>query len=408
MSQKLKIAICDYSGHAFPAQLSRELARRGYNLLHLHFAEFQSPKGRLTRAPDDPSTLEFAPVSLGRPFAKYAFIRRRAQEIEIGHRLAARIAAFAPDIAVACNLPLDSLNQIAMAGATSGFPIVFWQQDVYSVAIDRILSRKLGILGRMIGAHYRKLERRLLHGSAAIVVISGDFVGTIESEFGVSPARVTVIENWAPIEEIPMLPQANEWSRAHGLAGREIVLYSGTLGMKHDPGGILAIAESLRDRPNTNVVVISESPAAEWLASQAAERNLPGLRVMPFQPFASFPQVLATAEVLIGCLEPDAGVFSVPSKVLSYLCAARPIVLAAPAGNLASHIVAQSAAGKIVPPGDSGAFVAAVQFFLNDPAARAAAGKNGRAYAERTFDIEAIAGRFETIFGEVTKFAKAS
>ena len=55
--------------------------------------------------------------------------------------------------------------------------------------------------------------------------------------------------------------------------------------------------------------------------------------------------MLASATVLIGILEEDAGVFSVPSKVLSYLCAGRPIVLCAPAENLASRTLLEAEAG---------------------------------------------------------------
>ena len=42
------------------------------------------------------------------------------------------------------------------------------------------------------------------------------------------------------------------------------------------------------------------------------------LRFMGFQPFEALPDVLGSADVLVAILEADAGVFSVPSKVLSY------------------------------------------------------------------------------------------
>src|SRR5262245_7972450 len=101
----MRICICDYSGHPFQAQLSRELARRGNHLLHLHFAEFQTPKGRLTVTAEDPSTLSIEGITLGRPFAKYGLVKRRFQEIEVGRRIADRISGYAPDAVIGCNLP---------------------------------------------------------------------------------------------------------------------------------------------------------------------------------------------------------------------------------------------------------------------------------------------------------------
>lgn len=61
--------------------------------------------------------------------------------------------------------------------------------------------------------------------------------------------------------------------------------------------------------------------------------------LFPFQPFEQIPQVQAAANVLIAILELDAGVFAVPSKVFTYLCAKRPLILADPLENLAARIV---------------------------------------------------------------------
>ena len=40
--------------------------------------------------------------------------------------------------------------------------------------------------------------------------------------------------------------------------------------------------------------------------------------LLPFQPYDSLPDMLGAADVAIALLEPEAGIFSVPSKVLSY------------------------------------------------------------------------------------------
>src|SRR5438309_10385705 len=94
LGSRLRIVLCDYSGHPFQVQLSRELARRGHDVLHLHFADFLTPKGRLAVGPDDPPTLAIEAVSLDRPFAKNSLFRRYFQEIEIGRRIARRVVSF--------------------------------------------------------------------------------------------------------------------------------------------------------------------------------------------------------------------------------------------------------------------------------------------------------------------------
>ena len=66
---------------------------------------------------------------------------------------------------------------------------------------------------------------------------------------------------------------------------------------------------------------------------------LKNLTTLPLQTFGVYAEVLGSADVLVGMIEPDAGRFSVPSKILSYLCACRPIVLSAPLDNLAATII---------------------------------------------------------------------
>jgi glycosyltransferase involved in cell wall biosynthesis len=393
----LRFAVCDYSGHPFQVQLSRELARRGHAMLHLHFAEFQTPKGRLIVGPEDPTTLSIEPVSLDRPFAKYSLFRRRFQEIEIGRRIAKRVEAFQPDVVVGCNLPLDSLQKLVDACRRQRVPFVFWQQDIYSDAITRILTRKLGLLGRLLGIHYKRIERRALHASAAIVVIAEEFISALANDFGVRADTAHVVENWAPLDDLTPRPKSNAWSRSHGLDNSEVVLYSGTLGLKHDVTKILAVAQAMLARPNAVLIVTSEGFSADWLAGEVRRLGLTNVRVLPFQPFEAYPDVLGSADILIAILERDAGKFSVPSKVLSYLCAGRAIVLSAPETNLASRVVKESGAGIAVAVDDIKGFTNSVLRMLDDPAGRNSAAYNGRSYAEQTFDIASIGSRFEAI-----------
>ena len=109
-------------------------------------------------------------------------------------------------------------------------------------------------------------------------------------------------------------------------------------------------------------------------------------------------QVFASADVLVAILEPDAGVFCVPSKVFSYMCAQRPLLAAIPNDNLAARIVAEENAGLVVDPDDADAFVDAASKLFAD-ALREQCGKAARDYAERNFDVDVICDRFCQILG---------
>ena len=127
------------------------------------------------------------------------------------------------------------------------------------------------------------------------------------------------------------------------------------------------------------------------------EFGLENLIVLGYQPFRQMPDVMASGDVLVTTLEPDAGIFSVPSKSLSYLCAARPQLLAVPLDNLAAKIVIKNNAGLAVPSGDVNAFIRSVEMLVKDAALRETCSRNARMYAEHTFNIQTIVDQFESI-----------
>lgn len=384
----MRIAINDYGGHGFSAALARGLAARGHQVLHVHFADVQGPKGDNARRPGDPPGLSFRAVTLGEPFRKFDFVARWRQERRAGRLIAATIGEFAPEVILTGNAPID----VQLAVAQLFRPYVFWLQDVVSLAMSGILGRRLGLAGRTIGAWYGFLERRLLRRAAGVVAITEDFRPLLAG-WGVS--GVEVIENWAPIADIPVLARANAWAASRELGPEPVILYAGTLALKHDPSLILALALGC---PQARIVVVSEGPGADWLRAATAAN----LTVLPFQPFDRLAEVLASADILLAVLEPDAGVFSVPSKVLSYFCAGRPVLAALPAENLAARLIGREEAGIVVPPGAGAALAEAASRLLADPAEAARLGANGRAYAERAFDLDAVTRRFEAVLERAT------
>jgi glycosyltransferase involved in cell wall biosynthesis len=274
-----------------------------------------------------------------------------------------------------------------------GARFVFWQQDVISAAARRVLGRRSRLVGVAAEGAVAVLERRLLRASDAVVVISEDFLPLLQ-RWGVDESRTTVIENWAPLDELPVLPRDNQWAREQGLADRFVFLYSGTLGFKHDPSLLLELAR-WADVNESVVAVVSEGPGADWLAREGAGEQ--ALRLFPYQPYERLSELLASADVLVALLEPDAGGFSVPSKVLTYLCAARPLLVSVARDNLAARVVERSGGGLVVPPKDPQALISASATLHADEGLRAELGRRARSYAEAAFDLERIADRFEPV-----------
>jgi colanic acid biosynthesis glycosyl transferase WcaI len=395
----MKIVVHDYAGHPFQVQLSRALVVRGHDVLHVYAGGLQTPRGELDVGANEVAGLRVRAVEVGSGYVrdKYSFFRRRRLEVAYGEKVAALVRAERPDVVVSANTPTEAQELISEACQAGGARFYDWMQDFYSVAVDVLARRRWPVVGALAGGYYRWLEGRRLRRSDGVVAITGDFVPVLRRQFRVPADKITVIPNWAPLDSLPVQPKRTRWSEAHGLADKYVYLYSGTLGLKHNPALLLELARRHRHNDAIRVVVVSEGLGADWLREQTAADPLPNLVQLPYQPFQDLPEVLGAADVLIGLLEEEAGVFPVPSKVLSYLCAARPILLAAPSVNLATRLVARERVGMTCAPTDVTAFLDAADHLRTQSGLGAAMGRRARAYAERTFPIDPIADRFERV-----------
>lgn len=394
----MKILIHDYAGHPFPTSLSRALASRGHRVIHAFSENLITPRGVLENQPGDPTSLRFAPVPMSGRYIrdKYSFLRRVYWERCYGFELTRLVRAEQPDVILSGQTPSEPQWRLSQETRRFGIPLLLWVQDFYSVAVSTLAKKKLPLVGPLAGAWYSLLDRRCFAASAHVIAITEDF-RPILRRFGVEDAKISVIPNWASLDEVSVRPHENDWARRQGLIGKFTYLYAGTLAMKHNPELLWSLAVHNRNRASVSVVVVSEGPGADYLRRKQVVENLPNLRILPFQPFAEMSNVLASADVLLAVLEQDAGVFSVPSKILTYHAAGRPILAAIPRENLAARIVQEVGSGRCVEPSDVEGFLREADALCYEGRLRAEMGNKARSYAEKNFAISRIADRFELL-----------
>jgi colanic acid biosynthesis glycosyl transferase WcaI len=160
------------------------------------------------------------------------------------------------------------------------------------------------------------------------------------------------------------------------------------------------IAEQLRiSHPSAKVVVVSQGKGRDWLETWKRENLADNLVLADFQPYEDLPDVMASADILVALLEPEASRFSVPSKVLTYLCSNRAIVGVLPTDNSVAEILSEHGAGIVVDPADRELVAGVVARLLNEEDLCRDMARAGRRYAERTFSPDRAADQFIEVFG---------
>jgi colanic acid biosynthesis glycosyl transferase WcaI len=399
----MKIVLHEMATYTHRQELAQALSRRGHRITYVYSPSMQTPS-----RPSTPLSLGDAvsviPIGLGSEFAKWHLLKRFLQERTYGVRVAAAIASLQPDLVMSGNTPIEIQAAIQKSCLRNGTPFLLCLEDIYSIGVKSVLS-KVPLIGDMIAFRYDRLERQVARQSDGIVAIADDF-RELAISWGVDADRVAVIENWGALPAQPLPPKNNDWAARHDLADKRVLLYSGTLGFKHNPQLFLDLASEFRDDPNVRIVVISEGRGADWLSSQRAQ--FPGLLLLPFQTAADFQKALATADVLVAILEPNAAKYSVPSKVLAYMTAGKPVLAAIPAENLAARTIRAAAAGLTVDPEEPHEFRRLARLLIMDEQRREEIGLAALAYARANFDIDRIAVRFETVFCRFSTVVEAA
>ncbi len=369
--------------------------------MHTYFADLSGPKGKLTVDDEDAGRLLIEPVRVGGSFSKYSYGGRLKAHRQYFRVLQKKIREFQPEVVISGNMPTDAQYSLHRECLRRNIRFIHWIQDFYALALETLLRRRFGALGSAAAAPFHYLERRIFKNSDAVVYISDDF-SRYASSSNYAPKRSVVIENWASLSDIPERQKVNSWSKRHGLDDKFVFLYSGTMGLKHSPHTLAELARKFKDKPDVRVVLVSEGIGRGVLEETKKKESLDNLILLDFQPYAELPDVLGSADVLLASVEPDSSIFSVPSKILSYLCAGRPVLISVPAENLAARVVTAAQAGLVCDPTNLAEFLSSAESLWANRESCVQMGANARRYAESTFDINKIGTVFEAVLGDQT------
>ena len=394
--QAVRLVVHDYSGHPGQVHLSRELARRGHHVEHQFCASYTGGRGATERRDGDPETFSIRALELGREFARYSPLVRLRQELQYAWIANRALHEARPDVAVLSNIPLLSLLLLTLMLRRRRLPYIFWQQDVYSDAISVHARKRLGPIGGLVGRLACGAEREVARCAAGVVAISDTFLDQLD-HWGVARELVRVIPNWGAIDEMPLRPRDNAWASSRGLVDVPVVMYAGTLGLKHDPSVLARLAHTAPD--GARIVVVSQGSGRDWLESNQGDSA--GLTLLDYQPYEQLPDMLASADVLVVVLESDASRYSVPSKVLNYFCAGRPVLGLMPPDNAVAHMIRSARAGVVVDPKDEASAEGALKDLLADRQMRETMGAAARRYAETNFDVTRVGDLFDSVVIDV-------
>lgn len=261
---KITILVHEYGGYPFAYHLSKGLAARGYSVMHVYNSASGSPGGDFKES----ENLRVLDLGKGRRLVnKNSFIQRYWQENNYGNLIARKIRELKPALIISGNTPLEAEKKMVKVCREEGIYLIHWLQDILSIAAEKVLYKRNRLLAKLVGIYFHNIEKKCLRKADHVVAICNDFA-RILLDWGVSSDRISVIENWANITEMPVVARQNSFSNKYGLTETFNLVYTGTLGMKQNPDLLLELAEIYKSRPNIRFVVVATGSGVRYVREQ--------------------------------------------------------------------------------------------------------------------------------------------
>lgn len=387
--QNNKICIIDHAGHTSQFDLAITLAKNNYNVIFAYTKNLSTPNANF----QNHKNLDIIPLELGKDFNKYNYFKRINDEIRLGLIQIKLVKLHEPSIVQSANNPL--LSQLLLLFFCKFRRILFinWITDLLGVGIKNTLKRKNAFLSFFVGGFFLMVEKICAFFSTWNITIAYKFEDYLKSK---KIKNVSTILNWAPLKNDNITK--SDFFQLNNLNEKKILLFSGTLGKKHSSEILFNISKNLTNE--YFLVVITNPEIVNELNSDAKSRNLSRIKFYPFQPAEKVMHIFNSAFLLINILNDDSN-FSVPSKVLSYIVAAKPIFLVMPEDNEISQMVIKNNLGVVVNHKDNEILLKKLKQLLEDKELRNMFSNNCKKYSKDNFLSENKMNEFLTLYNNL-------
>jgi glycosyltransferase involved in cell wall biosynthesis len=372
--------------------VARELAARGHDVTVL--APFPNrPAGRVyegyRRAPfrRERAPEGFRIVRCGALISRRSSLLSRLGE-NVSFGITSSIALLLrrkPAVIYANTWPIFAAAMTSIVARLRRIPLVISVQDIYPESLQSQRRAGSGLLARALLA----IDRRIVRRAAAVIVISERFAELYRRTRGAE--RVHVIPNWLDDETLD-----DTGAAARDAGAPFLLVYGGNVSVS---ASVESVIEAVGKVPDVHLLIAGEGSSLEQCRRLAAA--VAPERIRFHSPWTATMGVLRAADVLVLPTRAEQSFVSVPSKLISYLLAGRPVVAAAMDDSDTAAAVRASGAGVVVPPDDTQALAAAIRAMRGrSPEERQRMGAAGRAWALANMTREVCLPRLIAVIEE--------
>jgi glycosyltransferase involved in cell wall biosynthesis len=288
--------------------------------------------------------------------------------------------------------PIVATGLIALVCSLTRTPFVISVQDVYPESL--IAQKRLSPDNPLVHI-IRAFDKHIVRAGRSIIVISESFKHIFHKNRGVPLSQLHVVPNWEDARSIiPDDPQADMFRRRMNVPSDAfLVLYAGNIG---EAAGVEVVIQSFKAFSRTdNIYLLVAGEGSNLNSCKMMTREMGDVceeRIFFHSPwpYEETSMVLSAADLLILPTRGEQSMASIPSKIISYMLAARPIIAMVLKDSETADLINRTNCGWVIAPDDPNHLADKIREVSNsDGRSRRQKGLMGREFALNNFSREA-------------------
>jgi glycosyltransferase involved in cell wall biosynthesis len=206
----------------------------------------------------------------------------------------------------------------------NGIDLVSWWQKVF------------------VWLFFKPMELLVYRRADKLVVPSENHAIYLQNKNNISKNKLQVISHWIDEKPFEVVLPVNRFRKRWGLENSFVFCFAGVMGPSQNLNIVLDVAEKFNSNEEVKFLFVGDGTDRPNLESRV---KISGLKNVIFKPFVSaleYPELIKEMNVGIITLTSKNTTPAVPAKLMGYLAASRPVVLAVNKESDALRIVIEA------------------------------------------------------------------
>jgi len=279
----------------------------------------------------------------------------------------------------------------------------------YVVAINDLAAQAAGDTGivkaGLLKRFLTKFEYSAYSKASGAMVLCESFLDAL-CKNGFSTEKIKMIRSPINTDKIYPTKDKHSFRQRFGIADDSfVVLWAGSMGIKQGLSNIIEAGKLLQGVDVSILwVLVGDGEARASLEAEVKECNLESyVHLLPFQPEDHLSEMFSAADVLLLNQLSTVKNTVIPSKLLTYMAAGRPVLAAVNAKSQGAKLLRESGGGVIVEPENPESLLQGVNTLIYNKDIREEMGKRNRKYAVEHFDRKKVLRAQEIFLTDVVR-----